>query len=523
MATVAVPDLVSNSYFPAIAAIELGFFREEGLDASHELIFPNYKAYEALRDGRVDFVAAPAHVALRAFPQWQGCKLLAALAQGMYWLLVLRADLAATPGDVNAVKGRLIGAAPMVELGLKQLLIDAGIDLARDGVRIVGVPGTHEPGVSFGVAAAKALEEGRIEGFWANAMGADNAVRRGVGKVVLDVRRGLGPRVAFHYTMPVLATSDRAIERDPDLVAAGVRAVVKVQRALKADVTLAAQVGRAPVSAGRGRRDRRRGRARSAVLPAGDHARSRCRHQPVCREHRPAGRPGCVRSRSSPRSLRVCGLIDPLLRSNSMSPPNKLRSAFVPHDLSAPIAGAAKGPLAGLTVAVKDMYDIAGSHTGGGSPVWLDKHAPAKRHAAPVRKFLAAGATVIGKTICDEFFFSLTGANAHYGTPLNPRAPGTHAGRLLGRLGGGHRSGRLRLRARQRYRRIGTRARVVLRDLRHPRDARARRYDRRDGHGTVLRCRGLVRERARRLPPRRQGAAGRSANIRADPQAHRAR
>jgi amidase len=108
----------------------------------------------------------------------------------------------------------------------------------------------------------------------------------------------------------------------------------------------------------------------------------------------------------------------------SMSLPAKFRSAFVPHDLTAPIAGAAKGPLAGLTVAVKDMYDIAGSRTGGGSPVWLDQHAPAKRHAAPVRKFLAAGATVIGKTVCDEFFFSLTGANAHYGTPLNPRAPG---------------------------------------------------------------------------------------------------
>jgi amidase len=107
-----------------------------------------------------------------------------------------------------------------------------------------------------------------------------------------------------------------------------------------------------------------------------------------------------------------------------MSTPTKFRSAFVPHDLSAPIAGAAKGPLAGLTVGIKDMYDVAGSTTGGGSPVWLDKHAPAKRHAAPVRKFLAAGATVIGKTVRDEFFFSLTGANAHYGTPLNPRAPG---------------------------------------------------------------------------------------------------
>jgi hypothetical protein len=52
VARVAVPDLVSNSYFPAIAAIELGFFKQEGLDVAHELIFPNYKAYEALRDER---------------------------------------------------------------------------------------------------------------------------------------------------------------------------------------------------------------------------------------------------------------------------------------------------------------------------------------------------------------------------------------------------------------------------------------------------------------------------------------
>jgi NitT/TauT family transport system substrate-binding protein len=139
VARIAVPDLVSNSYFPAIAAIELGFFAREGLDVAHELIFPNYKAYEALRDGKIDFVAGPAHVAFRAFPEGEGAKLLAALAQGMYWLLVMRADLAATPGDVNAVKGRTIGAAPLVDQGLKLLLIDAGLDLDRDGVRIVGV------------------------------------------------------------------------------------------------------------------------------------------------------------------------------------------------------------------------------------------------------------------------------------------------------------------------------------------------------------------------------------------------
>ena len=112
-------------------------------------------------------------------------------------------------------------------------------------MRIIGVPGASEPGVSFGVAAAQALEDGKLDGFWANAMGAENAVRRGVGKVVLDVRRGLGPAAAFHYTMPVLATSDAAIKRDPDMVAAGTRAVVKAQQALKADVSLATKVGQA--------------------------------------------------------------------------------------------------------------------------------------------------------------------------------------------------------------------------------------------------------------------------------------
>ena len=244
-ARIAVPDLVSNSYFPAIAAIALDFFQREGLAVAHELIFPNYKAYEALRDDKIDFVAAPAHVALAAFPQWRGCKFLMALAQGMFWLLVLRADLDAKPGDVAAVKGRTIGAAPMVELGLRQLLIDAGIDIAHDGVRIVGVPGADAPGVSFGVAAAQALAEGKIDGFWANAMGAENAVRQGVGKVILDVRRGLGPASAFHYTMPVLVTSDAAIARDADLVAAGLRAVLAAQHAVKGDASLATAVGRA--------------------------------------------------------------------------------------------------------------------------------------------------------------------------------------------------------------------------------------------------------------------------------------
>jgi NitT/TauT family transport system substrate-binding protein len=244
-ARIAVPDFVSNSYFPAIAAIELGCFAKHGVDAKHELIFPNYKAFEALRDDKIDFVAGPAHAVLPAFPQWQGAKLIAALAQGMYWLLVMRADLAIEPGDINCVKGRTIGAAPLVDQGLKRMLIESGIDLEHDDVHIVGVPGANAPGLSFGIAAAQALASGQLDGFWANAMGAENAVRKGVGRVILDVRRGLGPAFAFHYTMPVLVTSDRVIDRDCELVANAVRAVVDAQQALKADVTLATKIGRA--------------------------------------------------------------------------------------------------------------------------------------------------------------------------------------------------------------------------------------------------------------------------------------
>ena len=92
--------------------------------------------------------------------------------------------------------------------------------------------------------------------------------------------------------------------------------------------------------------------------------------------------------------------------------------------LRAPVRGAGNGPLAGFTAVVKDMYDIAGSRTGGGNPEWLAAQQPAARHAVAIEQILAAGATITGKTICDEFFYSVAGANAHYGTPANLRAPG---------------------------------------------------------------------------------------------------
>src|SRR5216684_473972 len=101
----AVPDLISPSYFPALAAAELGFFEREGLDVSTELIFPVDRAYEALRDGAIDFVGGAAH------------------------------------GDLAALKGRKIGAAPWVEMGLRGLLTAAGLEPRRNDIRIGPVPG----------------------------------------------------------------------------------------------------------------------------------------------------------------------------------------------------------------------------------------------------------------------------------------------------------------------------------------------------------------------------------------------
>ena len=128
---VVIPDLVSNSYFPAIAAVEMGFFKEEGLDAELELIYPVGKCYEALRDGKADFVGGSSHSAPTAFPEWNGVKFLGALAQHTYWFLIMRADLNVKRGDVAAVKGKRIGAAPLIDIGLIELLKEYGIDPKR--------------------------------------------------------------------------------------------------------------------------------------------------------------------------------------------------------------------------------------------------------------------------------------------------------------------------------------------------------------------------------------------------------
>ena len=237
---VAIPDLISPSYFPAIAAVELGFFKQEGIDATLELLYPVTKTYEDLRDGKLDFVGGAAHAVLYAFKDWQGAKLLCALAQNMYWFLVVRSNLNARKGDLSVLKGLKIGAAPGPVDGLKQLLKREGIT----DVQIGPVPGfAVGQTASFGLLAAKALEEGKIDGFWANGMGAEVAVRSGIGTLVLDARRD-GSEEAKGYTFPALVATQKLIDENPAAAAGAVRAVMNAQRALKEDPERATAVGK---------------------------------------------------------------------------------------------------------------------------------------------------------------------------------------------------------------------------------------------------------------------------------------
>lgn len=98
-------------------------------------------------------------------------------------------------------------------------------------------------------------------------------------------------------------------------------------------------------------------------------------------------------------------------------------NAFCTHS-AARLQGAPGGQLADLTFAAKDLFDIAGHVTGAGNPDWLALHAPASRTAPVVRRLVDSGANMIGKTHTDELSRGILGENAHYGTPINPKAPG---------------------------------------------------------------------------------------------------
>lgn len=239
---IAAVDLVSNTCFPALAADVLGHFRAEGVDARIELVAA-LGATRALSEGTADaIIAGSVHDVLTAFPGWNGVKACVAISRGTPWLLTVRDDLTAARGDIGALRGLRLTAAAGPDLVFKTLLRRGGLDPERD-VEIVHLPGAHERHVSFGVFAAEALAAGRIDGFWANAMGAETAVSRGVGKVHVDVRRGDDPGDIRFCTFAGLIVREDFIAREPAAVDAAVRAIVRAQAELRADPGKARTVG----------------------------------------------------------------------------------------------------------------------------------------------------------------------------------------------------------------------------------------------------------------------------------------
>ncbi|WP_220433286.1 AtzH-like domain-containing protein [Kocuria coralli] len=118
---------------------------------------------------------------------------------------------------------------------------------------------------------------------------------------------------------------------------------------------------------------------------------------------------------AAPLDTRIWRLVgDPLVPTNPAVPDDG--SGELPHL-------ADEAPLAGRTVAVKDLFAVAGQRIGAGSPAWLEEAEAEPAHAAAVEALLDAGAQVKGIARTDEFAYSLAGTNTHYGTPPNPEAP----------------------------------------------------------------------------------------------------
>ena len=182
-------------------------------------------------------------MAIQTFPAWKGVKLLCALSQYSYWFLAVRADLDVKRGDVDAVKGlRISASTPWPEMGLRYLLAESGIDPERDNVRIMPPPPTDKDQHWKGYAGIDALRQGIADGYWGNGMRVALGEKLGIAKLHLDLRRGDGPPGARWHNFAALTTTDRLIEEHPDVAAGAVRAIVKTQKALKADASLATPI-----------------------------------------------------------------------------------------------------------------------------------------------------------------------------------------------------------------------------------------------------------------------------------------
>jgi ABC-type nitrate/sulfonate/bicarbonate transport system substrate-binding protein len=239
-----VVDLGSPSYFVLTAAVELGFFEEEGVPAAR--VEGSMTGPDEIKAGTVDFIGGPAYAGLRAFPSFQGAKLLCALSQYSYWFLGVRASLGVKRGDVGALRGlRISSGSGEPRRSLLHLLKQSGIDVDGGEVQVVNSPSFGRNQTFRANDGVAALQQGISDAFWGNGLRMEMGVRSGLAKVHVDLRRGDGPPDARWYNFPALLASDRLIDEKPEVAAGAVRAIVRTQQALIADPSLAGKVGRA--------------------------------------------------------------------------------------------------------------------------------------------------------------------------------------------------------------------------------------------------------------------------------------
>jgi ABC-type nitrate/sulfonate/bicarbonate transport system substrate-binding protein len=237
-----VADLDSPSYFVATAAVELGFFKREGIDI--EFVYNTREGPTLMREGKLDFMGGPSFVALRAFPEWKGVKVLCALAQYCYWFLAVRRDLDVKRGDLQALKGLRISAA-VTDPGklLRHMLDEAGLDLERDKIQIVPPPPTYGDKGYMARNGIDAITQGQADAYWGNGLRVALGEKLGIAKLHLDLRRGDGPPGARYYNFAALTAREQLVKEHPEVAAGAIRAVRSAQKALRADPSLATGIG----------------------------------------------------------------------------------------------------------------------------------------------------------------------------------------------------------------------------------------------------------------------------------------
>src|SRR6476469_2517011 len=133
-----VADYDPPSCFVATAAVKLGILTRAGVDVAFMAEYGAKHGRERRRDGHIHFFGGPAFAATRAFPAWQGVKLVAALAQHSYWFMGVRKEIDIRRGDIKALKGlRISSSFAFPKTALRHMLIQAGMDVDHDEVRIV--------------------------------------------------------------------------------------------------------------------------------------------------------------------------------------------------------------------------------------------------------------------------------------------------------------------------------------------------------------------------------------------------